>query len=71
MTLKATKAKKAGLEKVLKECVKIEMDAIGLKSKVRFYLKGHKGHGQKRPSLKKCSKTTSYFFLSIKTPQVQ
>ena len=62
------KAKKAKFKNALKESVKIEMDALGLKSKVRFYLKGH---GQKRPSLKKCSKTTSYFFLSIKTPQVQ
>ena len=64
------KVKKAKFKNALKESVKIEMDALGLKSKVRFYLKGHKGHGQKRPSLKKCSKTTSYFFLSIKTPQV-
>ena len=61
------KVKKAKFKNAHKESVKIEMDALGLKSKVR----GHKGHGQKRPSLKKCSKTTSYFFLSIKMPQVQ
>ena len=55
MTLKAIKAKKAGFEKVLKECVKIEMDAIGLKSKVRFDLKGHKGNEGPKGQIQKCA----------------
>ena len=50
------KVKKAKFKNVLKESVKIEMDALGLKSKVRFYLKGHKGHGQKKAKFEKVLK---------------